>query len=267
MKKLLKYQDASIYYDVIGEGRPVVLVHGFGEDREVWRKQSASLSGEFKLIIPDLPGTGESEMTGDMSIEGMAEVIHAVMVAENTGPCPVIGHSMGGYITLALAEKYPDQCTAIGLFHSSAFADSEEKKASRRKGMAFIKEHSAQEFLKTMIPTLFAPAEKGEKQEFIGEQLARIHNFSADTLVSYYQAMIDRPDRTGVLRKSTVPVMFMMGKSDAAVPVEDSLKQCHLPGISYIHMLYQSGHMGMLEEAEKSNTLLKEFLMDLKFNF
>ena len=262
MKKLLKYLSRSVHYDVIGNGTPVVLVHGFGEDRSVWRRQVEFLSGDFKLIVPDLPGSGASELVPDMSIEGMAAVINEIMEAEAVNSCPVIGHSMGGYITLALADKYPGRLDAIGLFHSSAFADSEEKKATRRKGMAFIKEHSAQEFLKTMIPTLFAPANREEKQDLIGEQLSGIHNFSADTLVSYYQAMIDRPERTGILSKATVPVLFMMGKEDAAVPVEDSLKQCHLPEISYIHMLYNSGHMGMLEETERSNTLLKSFLED-----
>lgn len=241
----------------------MLLIHGFGEDRSVWRKQVPVLSGDFRLIVPDLPGTGLSEMVDDMSIEGMAEVVHEIMQQEKIDRCPVIGHSMGGYIMLALVEKYPNHVTGFGLFHSSAFADSEEKKANRQKGIDFIKEHGAPDFLKTMIPTLFSPKTKEENQALIDEQLAGIHNFSAAALVSYYQAMMARPDRTHILRESTVPVLFMIGKSDAAIPVEDSLKQCHLPGISYIHMLQDSGHMGMLEETEKTNTLLKEFLMEI----
>jgi pimeloyl-ACP methyl ester carboxylesterase len=89
------------------------------------------------------------------------------------------------------------------------------------------------------------------------------HNFSAPALVSYYEAMIKRPDRTAILEKTTVPVLFIMGKYDNAVPVEDGLKQCHLPGKSYIHVLQKSGHMGMLEETEKSNRALENFLLEI----
>jgi pimeloyl-ACP methyl ester carboxylesterase len=238
MNKQLLYEGKKIVYRVTGTGKPVLLIHGFGEDAAVWKNQVALepevslLNGNFKFIVPDLPGSGRSEMIGDMSMEGMAEVIKKMVEVETDGfgkGCVVIGHSMGGYITMAFAEKYPDQLSAFGLFHSSAFADSEEKKATRRKGIAFINEHGAFEFLKTTAPNLFSPQTKEERGDLIDEQVAAGHNFSAPALVSYYEAMIKRPDRTAILEKTTVPVLFIMGKYDNAVPVEDGLKQCHLP--------------------------------------
>jgi pimeloyl-ACP methyl ester carboxylesterase len=244
-----------------------MLVHGFGEDGEVWRNQRASLEKKFQLIIPDLPGSGQSEMIDDMSMEGMAEVLHAIIHEENIDSCPVIGHSMGGYITLALVEKYWNHVNAFGLFHSSSFADSEEKKTARRKAIDSIKEHGAFEFLKTAIPNLFCQQTKDEQPKLIDEQLAVSHNFLPEALVSYYEAMIQRPDRTELLRKATVPVLFIMGKYDTAVPPEDSLKQCHLPEKSYIHILNNSGHMGMLEEPEKCNQALEKFLLDIPTQF
>ena len=263
MTKTFTYQNHTISYRIDGKGKPVFLLHGFGEDGEVWKKQVEFLKDRFQLIVPDLPGSGMSETIGDMSIEGLAEVIHAIIHEENIDSCTVIGHSMGGYITLALVEKYWNHLNGFGLFHSSAYADTEEKKASRQKGIEFIKGHSAFDFLKTMIPNLYSPVTKDEKAGLIDEHLAGSHNFSGDALVLYYEAMIRRSDRTSLLRKATVPVLFVMGKYDTAVPVEDSLQQCHLPEKSYIHMLHQSAHMGMREEAEKSNTLLEEFLVDL----
>ena len=101
---------------------------------------------------------------------------------------------------------------------------------------------------------------KDQKPELVDELIDRGHNFSGPVLVSYYQAMMERPDRTTLLSESTVPVLFIMGKEDQAVSPEDSLKQCHLPEKSYIHMLQRSGHMGMWEEPEKSNSVLDEFL-------
>lgn len=263
MNKTISFQGKEIFYRVIGNGKPAVLVHGFGEDGEIWDKQVKFLQEKCKLIIPDLPGSGRSELTDEMSMERMAEVILAIMQEERCVPCPVIGHSMGGYIILALAEKYPEVLTAFGLFHSSAFADSDEKKATRQKGISFIQQHGAGEFLKTVTPNLFAPDSKTKIPELIQDLIEQGNNFTPQSLVSYYQAMMLRPDRTDVLRKTAVPVLFIMGKYDNAVPMEDSLKQCHLPEKSYIHILAQSGHMGMLEEPDKCNRILEEFLREI----
>lgn len=263
MTKELLYQHKKIQYRMIGTGKPVLLIHGFGEDSTVWRNQLAHLSTHCQLIIPDLPGSGQSELIDDMSMEGMAEVIHAIIHEENIDACPVIGHSMGGYITLALVEKYWNHVSAFGLFHSSAFADTEEKKATRQKGIDFIRQHGAFEFLKTATPNLFAPLTKEERPQLIEEQIATLHNFLPDSLVSYYQAMMARPDRTMELKNAKVPVLFILGKYDVAVPLEDGLKQCYLPEKSYIHILQKSGHMGMLEENDTCNGILEKFLLDI----
>lgn len=289
MNKEIIINGSKIYYQVSGHGIPVVLIHGFGEDSTVWKQQArhpqtpskeglytpliedSSLINKFQFIIPDLPGSGKSEMIDDMSMEGMAEVIKYILIAEASqippsgggGAAILIGHSMGGYITLAFAEKYPGLLSAFGLFHSSSYADSEEKKATRRKGIEFIKEHGAFEFLKTATPNLYSPITKDERPELIDEQLGGLRNFSPIALVNYYEAMIQRPDRTSLLKETLLPVLFVMGKYDNAVPMKDSLEQCHLPGKSYIHILHNSGHMGMLEETEKSNQVLKDFLLDI----
>src|ERR1041385_6326251 len=123
MEKQVTYQYKKIFYRVIGNGKPVILVHGFGEDSTVWQNQIEFLKDKFLLIIPDLPGSGRSEMIDDMSIEGIAEAIKEIFELEvskisHSEAC-MIGHSMGGYITLAFAEKYPEYLNAFGLFHSS----------------------------------------------------------------------------------------------------------------------------------------------------
>jgi pimeloyl-ACP methyl ester carboxylesterase len=262
MDKYFSYAGKEQFYRITGNGHPVMLIHGFGEDGEVWNKQAAYLKENFKCIIPDLPGSGKSALTADMSIEGMAEVIHEIIHLENIEACPVIGHSMGGYITLALADKYYNHVSALGLYHSTAFADSEEKIAARKKGIEFIKEHGALAFLKTSTPNLFSAETKKERPELVDDLLVTAHNFSAPALVSYYTAMINRPDRTNVLKQTKTPVLFIMGKYDMAVPMADTLQQCHLPEKSYIHILQKTAHMGMLEETALSNKFLEKFLLE-----
>lgn len=262
MEKQILYQGKKIYYRVSGNGKPIILIHGFGEDGNTWNHQEAFLKNKCKLIVPDLPGSGKSEMIEDMGLEGIAEAIHAIIHEEGDDTYTIIGHSMGGYILLALLEKYPNHIHSFGLFHSTAFADSEEKKATRRKGIEFINQHGAFEFLKTTTPNLFSPKTKEENPGIIEKMIASSHNFSPTALVSYYNAMIQRPDRTNLLAQTNVPVLFVLGKYDVAMPLEDGLKLCHLPEKSYIHILDQSGHMGMLEETDKSNRILENFLLE-----
>ena len=263
MNRELLYQNKKICYRIIGEGNPVILIHGFGEEAEVWNNQVEFLQNKFQLIVPDLPGSGQSEMIDDMSMEGMAEVIHSIIHEENIEACPVIGHSMGGYITLAFAEKYWNHLTAFGLFHSSAFADSDEKKETRKKGIDFITKNGEFEFLKTATPNLYSPETKEKNPQLVEKQIESLHNFSEAALVSYYASMMQRPDRTEILNTTTVPVLFIAGKYDNAVPLADVLKQCFLPSLAYIHILEHSGHMGMQEEPNESNEILLNFVKSI----
>lgn len=261
MQKQLLYQHKKINYRLTGDGSPVILIHGFGEDSTVWKEQVSILQNQFRVIVPDLPGSGQSAMIDDMSIEGLAEVIHAIIHEEGIESCPVIGHSMGGYITLALVEKYRNHVSAFGLFHSTAYPDKEEKKATRRKGIDFIRQHGAFEFLKTTTPNLFSSFFKEQNPGSAETFIDGLKDFRPEALIAYYEAMIGRPNRTAALQKAAVPVLFIMGKYDTAIPMDDILQQCYLPGISYIHVLQRSGHMGMMEEKEITNRVLEEFLL------
>ncbi len=252
------YQQSKIFYQVTGSGKPVMLIHGFGEDGSVWQNQVAALQKQYTLIIPDLPGSGKSELVADMSIEGMAECIKAIADEEKINTLTILGHSMGGYITLALAEKYPQLLNAFGLVHSSAYADSDEKKETRRKAIEFIKAHSAYEFLKTAIPGLFYQPENNAACEMLVEAGKK---FTAEALIAYYTAMINRPGRTQILNNCTQPVLFIIGQYDKAVPFEHSLAQSHLPLQSHVSILRNSAHMGMFEEPEKTLHTITEFLL------
>ncbi|TMI74221.1 MAG: alpha/beta hydrolase [Bacteroidetes bacterium] len=266
MEKEITIAGKKIFYRLYGQGNPVMLVHGFGEIGDVWLNQVDALQDKYRLIVPDLPGSGRSEMISDMSVEGMAEILKMVINEETGDPrqaqVSVIGHSMGGYVTLALVEKYGETLNSFGLFHSTAFPDSDEKKAARRKGIEFIRENGAFEFLKTTSPNLFSAKTKEERASMVDQFIESLKDFSPEALIAYYEAMINRPDRVSVLKNFKKDILFVMGEYDTAVPMADGLKQCHLPQISHVHILHESGHMGMMEEAAKSNQVLEEFLTE-----
>ena len=269
MKQII-FQNKKIFYRAEGNGKPVMLLHGFAEDSNIWNYQLEKLKESFYVIVPDLPGSGKSGMPEEkMFIEDYADAIKAIVDEEIAGMqknkyakniITLIGHSMGGYIALAFAEKYSEVLNALGLFHSTAYPDDETKKETRRKGIEFIKNKGVSLFIKTTVPNLFSEKTKRENPEIAEKLIDRCKNFSSEALIRYYEAMAQRPDRTSVLRSFQKPILFIIGKHDPAIPLQSSLEQCHIPSVSDIHILKNSGHMGMLEEKEESTALLLNFL-------
>lgn len=259
-EKYIRFQDAHIHYRVSGYGTPVVLLHGFGEDGNIWNRQIEFLQDQYRLIIPDLPGSGRSDLIREegAGMETYAACIRQILDEESIPHCVMIGHSMGGYIALAYHELYGDSLLSWGLFHSTAFADSEEKKQTRKKAIEFILQHGAEAFLQTSIPGLFYSQESSN--QMIRELVLKGQQFEAEALVQYYEAMINRPDRTSQLKESRRPVLLVLGEYDQAVPFKQGLEQCHMPERASVHILRNSGHMGMLEETQRSNEILAYFL-------
>ncbi len=262
MHKKFEYKQSAIHYNVYGDGVPVVLLHGFGEDSSIWEEQVKSMKFFCNLIVPDLPGTGRSELLklDEVSLTDFAEMLYALVVAENISTCIMLGHSMGGYVTLAFADKYPAMLKGFGLIHSSAFADNEEKKASRKKGIEMIEQYGAYSFIKATIPNLFSAGFKRTHPEKVEALIEKGKSFTDVSLQQYYTAMMLRPDHTNVLKCSEIPVLFILGTDDVAAPLADVLQQVHLPSVSYIHILTGVGHMGMLEATEKVNNHLSDFI-------
>ena len=259
----IEIKGKKIMYYVYGNGKPVVLIHGFGEDHSIWHNQVAFFKNQYQLIIPDLPGSGASELFNDMSIEEMADIVKLIVDESVHSPgekIVLVGHSMGGYIALAYAEKYSEDLAGLGLFHSTSYADTKEKIITRKKGIEFIETHGAFAFLKTTLPNLFSTVTKEHQPELIEALIEKSSHFSASALVAYYEAMIKRPDRRDILKNSKIPVMLIMSENDQAVPIADSLEQSSLPEKSYITILKDSGHMGMVEEPIETNQALKRFL-------
>ncbi len=264
LNKNISYQNTNIHYSIYGKGKPVMLVHGFAEDSSIFDLQINNLKENYLLIVPDLPGINKSAMLkkDHVQIEDYADILKAIADEEKISAFTLIGHSMGGYTTLAYAEKYRETLNGFGLLHSSAYADNEAKIATREKAISFIEENGTAAFLKTTIPNLFYNAEKCK--DAIKMLIEKGNNFSPHILVQHYKAMINRPDTTSVLKTFKQPILFIISEHDKAVPFEHSLQQSHLPQIAYVNILRNSGHMGMIEEPEMVNKYLREFLFSSK---
>jgi pimeloyl-ACP methyl ester carboxylesterase len=167
---------------------------------------------------------------------------------------------MGGYVTLAFAEQWPEQLKGFGLIHSTAFADSEEKKAARRKSIAFIQENGTEAFLQATLPNLFGTRFQQQHPEAIQQLLQWGAAFKPEALIGYYEAMLQRPDRSAVLQQAKVPVLFFIGAEDKAVPPADAVLQSSYPEVAVVKKVEHIAHMGMWEAPDALNQLLLQYL-------
>jgi pimeloyl-ACP methyl ester carboxylesterase len=261
MQKTLTHRHTRLAYEDTGKGHSVVLLHGFAEDSTVWRHQVALLGEHHRVIAPDWPGSGLSPASPELvSMEFFADLLRALIEQERIERCCVIGHSMGGYAALAFAQAYPGFLTGLGLFHSTAFPDSPEKQQARKRSIAFIRENGAALFLRTATPNLFGDRFKKENPAEVEDLIERGSSANPEVLVSYYEAMLRRPDRTAVLRSARVPVLMIAGIADNAVPLAESLKQAALAPLTFVHFLEDAAHMGMWEAPETAGKVLSDFL-------
>ncbi len=264
-----QYNNTTINYKKEGEGQPVVLLHGFGEDSTIWNHQFNFLKQHCLVIVPDLPGSGRSQMLkikeDNIVMEDYATAVHALLQHENIETCILLGHSMGGYITLAFAEKYPERLAGWGLVHSTAFADSLEKKNTRNKGIELIRKYGGYAFLKNSIPNLFCEIYKKAHGNKVAAFIKKSKDFTPEALIHYSKAMINRPDRTEILSNSAVPVLFIAGTEDVAAPIQDVLQQVHLPKVVFIYILNGVGHIRMCEQTDTLNHHLLQFIIVLSW--
>jgi pimeloyl-ACP methyl ester carboxylesterase len=254
-------QFSNIHYTKSGSGPAVVLLHGFPESGDLWSGVYPAISSLYTVIIPDIPGSGGSVLDKrDVSMEELADSIAAILAHEKIEEIVLVGHSMGGYITMAFAQSHRPWLKGISLVHSTATADSEEKMETRRKSIELIRKGGKEPFVKGMIPNLFAPAFKEDHPDILQRQTDRGLKLPEESMVAFYNAMINRPDRTGILKESNVPVQWIIGKDDSVVPMNIALQQGRLAEVNFVSVYDNCGHMSMLEHPERLANDLKEFI-------
>jgi len=236
--------------------KTVVLLHGFGEDSSIWNDYAAILAKEYTVILPEY-----ARFSHLKTMEDYAEFVHNKLVEQGVEKCVLIGHSMGGYVALAFAEKYPQMLSGFGLFHSTAFADSEDKKEARNKIIDTIKKSGSAVFVRASTPTLYAEEFAKLHLETIEKHIEYASQLPPDALIAGMQAIRDRPDRRAVLKALRVPVMFIIGERDKSVSPADSKSQIMMPKFFSSSILDNVAHMGMVEESEHCLVFLEKFLL------
>ncbi|MFC6996088.1 alpha/beta fold hydrolase [Rufibacter roseus] len=252
-------KNTPLGYTDSGTGPAIVFLHGFCESKDLWAEFAKPLAKQFRLVALDLPGHGESPAPEGFSMEAQAEQVYLTLQQLQVEKFLLVGHSMGGYVALAFAEKYPELLRGLCLFHSTALPDSPEKKENRLKTIEFVQKHGVEKFMDSFVAPLFAPANRDACQKAIQKMQDIGKATPPKTIEGCLQAMRNRPDRIQVLKEIRVPVFFIAGKEDPAVPLEATLQQCHLPENSMAYFIGEVGHMGMFERTVATRQALLKF--------
>lgn len=251
--------NATTYFDH-GSGDTLVFLHGFCESKDVWTEFAKPLQQKFRTIALDLPGFGDNTQgITDYSMESMADYVKEKLEELGIKKCILVGHSMGGYVGMAFAEKYASLLSGLCLFHSSALPDTDEKKDSRNKTIEFVEKHGVEKFMQSFIEPLFYSGNRDRLKKEIALMKEIGTNTPKESVTGGLAAMRDRKDRTDVLEVVIFPVLFIFGKEDGAVPLDKALEQCHLPDNSMVYFLGQTGHMGMFERTYETRKTLEKF--------
>ena len=247
----------SVAYRTMGVGKPVVLLHGFCESNKIWGVFANLLAQRCKLFIADLPGFGTSQLpTTPFSIDTVGEIMWQWLDSIEVKDPIIVGHSLGGYVTLAMVDQRPDNVAGFSLFHSTAKADTVAKKQNRDKVIAFVKKNGVAPYIETYVPGLFFNKESPS----IKEVYPIAYDTPADTLIAYAEAMRDRPERRRILDDFDKPVLMIAGEKDDIIPLDTLMDQAIQLRKGRLSILSDTGHMGMLESTNRSVEIVTQFV-------
>ena len=231
----------------------------------MWAYQLADLSTDYRVITPDLPGFGESVLAGAGEIDSLADTVVAWLDERGVeGPVVLGGLSMGGYVALSIALRYPTRTKALLLINSRASADTPETAANRRATASRIEETGkTSEFLDGMLPRLFAASTMAERPGLLVSWRERARKLSPETIATTLRGLSNRPDRVASLHQILVPSLVIAGAEDQIVPVSEAETVAHALPRGRLAVIQGAGHLAPLEKGDDTNDAIRQFLLNL----
>lgn len=241
--------------------RCVVLLHGYLESLLVWEEFVPYLYKHVRVVTLDLPGHGISVVAGEVhTMEYLADTVADGLRALGIARCTAVGHSMGGYVALALCERHPELLDGVVLLSSTPNPDTPEKAENRRREIALVKAGKKDALARVAPEAGFAEDNRTRMKDYIEDLTEQVAVTEDEGIVALLNGMIARKDRNEMLRASKVPQLFILGRKDNYIPVEAAEKMVKEHPQARIVWLENSGHMGFLEEPETTARAILDFV-------
>ena len=257
--KYVEVDHFKVAYQEAGQGDVLLLIHGFCGSSGYWDNVISELAKDNRVIAIDLPGHGKSAVQDNVNeIKEYATLMKNFLDTLEIDKVTMLGHSLGGYITLAFADKYANRLNGFSLIHSTAFPDSEEGKKGRSAAIEKIDSEGIEPFIDGLVPKLFSPTNAKSHEKEVDEAIKIGYMTSPSGAKSALIAMKNRNDLRKVLDDTSVPVLLLAGEDDQLISPErtftatgDNIKQVVLPGV---------GHMSMYEAPKQLIDTIRSFV-------
>ncbi len=257
----LKYKHINVHYTDKGKGTAIVLLHGFLENSSMWKPFISKFAKKNRVVTIDLLGHGKTECLGYVhTMEEMAEAVKAVLAKLRLRRVMLIGHSMGGYVALAFAEKYSKNIKGLCLMNSTATADSKEKKINRDRAIEAVKQNH-KSFIRISISNLFRPKNRPIFTDEINKVKDEALKIPLQGIIAALEGMKIRKDRTKILKSSYFKKMIIIGKHDPVLDQDSLIEQTKNTDVKIVEFL--DGHMSHIENMKEFSDNIMHFIENI----
>ena len=257
----IRSDDADIFYDVAGDGAPVVLLHPFPAHHEFWLPLGKFLSSRYQLILPDLRGHGESTLgEGPATMQKHAADIARVMDAAGVDRAPLIGVSIGGYAIFEFWRRFRDRVNALVLSKTKASADNPEARAARLEAANDVLQRGTGPFFEGMLQKLMGETTRRSRPDLVEGAHRLMRKMSAEDVAGVQRGMAERPDSVSTLKTIDVPTLIVTGDEDIMTGVAEAEVMRQRIAGAQMKVVAKAGHYSPWEQPEEVGKLLRQFL-------
>ncbi len=253
--------NVSYLEEGVSNAVPLIFIHGFPFNKEMWSAQLTALGSSYRCIAYDVRGHGDSEAgAAQFSIPQFADDLFSFMDALKIDKAIIVGLSMGGYIALHAIEKSPARIVGLVLCDTQCAADTQEGRDKRKKTIAFIQKNGLEVYSEESLKNLFAPASFQSKKQEVLFIKNTILDTKPENICLTLQALADRKETCTILKQIEVPVLILVGKEDKITPPEAAEKMHREISGAEIGIVAGAGHLSNLENPDGFNERMKLFL-------
>ena len=264
MNMFHSFRGGKIHYSDSGKGPVIVLLHGYLESSEVWNGFAGKLSPEFRVIAVDLPGHGNSDVYGEVhSMEFMAMAIKDLINSLELNKVFLTGHSLGGYVTLAFLELFPDCLSGYCLFHSQPFPDPPVVLEKRRREIEIVKAGKKNLMYPDNVIRMYASSNLVKFSDALERSKDIASQIPGEGIIAVLNGMMIRPSRLSYMEEGNIPCLWILGLMDSYIPCDFIQTMVNLPVNAKVIILKKSGHLGFIEEEDLSVKVVSNFVKKL----
>ena len=258
--------DASIAYDDVGTGLPVVFLHAFPLNRTMWEPQISALVGDCRCISIDVRGFGQSTAAPPYTVDRYADDVAAVLDGLQIQRSVIVGLSMGGYVAFAMWRRHRDRIRGLVLADTRAGADTIETVGRRRELIEIAETQGSTAVANRQISALVGKTTRDKRPDIYDAVHRMIAESSVEGITGALEAMIQRPDSSDTCTTIDVPTLVIVGDEDVPTPVAEARALAALIPGSRLEILTQAGHVSNVERPAAFNTVVSEFLASLLYH-